>query len=231
MSNMPMTKEANKTDGRRYAGLSVEERKLLRRKAFLDAGLDIFGTEGYQAATVRRVCRQAKLTDRYFYESFGSMEALFIAVYQSCMDAMREHIVEAVESSKESSMESSKEQADISVIVHAALESYFKELEDSRIARVCMVEPVGISSAIDEVYNEYIMAFARLLIEFTQDLYPHWRLSKDELLIFGLSLTGAMRQAATHWLLSDYKIKRNKLVVSTAKIFLGLFRQIESENR
>ena len=51
-----------------------------RRAAFLEAGFELIGTEGYRAATVRAVCKQAGYTDRYFYQLFGSTEGLLLAV-------------------------------------------------------------------------------------------------------------------------------------------------------
>ena len=40
------------------------------RQALMDAALDLVATDGVAAVTVRGVCAQARLNDRYFYESF-----------------------------------------------------------------------------------------------------------------------------------------------------------------
>src|SRR3712207_1431081 len=47
----------------------------------LDAALDLLGTEGSSATTVRAVCAAAQLNPRYFYESFDDLDALLVAVY------------------------------------------------------------------------------------------------------------------------------------------------------
>ena len=75
--------------GRTYAGESLSERTARRRQQFLDAGLQVFGTTGYRTATVRQLCKQAGLTDRYFYESFASTEDLLVAVYEREFDELR----------------------------------------------------------------------------------------------------------------------------------------------
>ena len=62
--------------------MTLEQRTAERRERFLEAGLNIFGNEGFHAATVRKICKEAGLTDRYFYESYSSMEALLIEVYE-----------------------------------------------------------------------------------------------------------------------------------------------------
>jgi AcrR family transcriptional regulator len=185
--------------------------------------LEVFGRQGFRAATVRGLCREAKLTDRYFYEAYGTMEKLLMAVYEDCMTNVRNKIQQEVVEAAPG--------ADLNKLIHAALNCYFAEMEDSRIARVCMLELVGISSEVDDLYNGYILGFSDLVMGLAQRLYPDWVLSKDEREVLGISTIGAMRQAATNWLLTDYRIDRQILVTSTAKIFIGLMKLIESEQR
>jgi AcrR family transcriptional regulator len=71
---------------RGYGGVSAEDRIAQRRERLLDAGLELFGTHGYGATGVKDVCREAGLTDRYFYESFGSSGELFVAVFDRVVD-------------------------------------------------------------------------------------------------------------------------------------------------
>jgi len=216
-----MSKDEKKPAGRTYSGLSQEQRKSMRRQQFLDAGLEVFGTVGFRAATVRRLCREAKLTDRYFYEAFGSLEKLLIAVYEYHMGKLRQRIVQAVSDTKPGT--------DMLTITHTALNCYFAELEDPRVARVCMVELEGISPEVDILYNGYITGFAELILWFVQRVHPNWELSEAEFQVLGISLVGAMRQAATNWLLSDYHIDRKTMVEVTSKIFIGLMNLIETE--
>src|SRR3954471_11898833 len=66
---------------RAYGGISAGERIAARRARLLDAGLERFGTAGWAATGVKDICREAGLTDRYFYESFGDRVELFTAVF------------------------------------------------------------------------------------------------------------------------------------------------------
>ena len=50
--------------GRAYGGLAPEDRAAARRARFIEAGIELFGTQGFRAATVRGVCAAAGLTDR-----------------------------------------------------------------------------------------------------------------------------------------------------------------------
>jgi AcrR family transcriptional regulator len=74
--------------GRTYGGVSAAERVAGRRARLLDAGLQLFGTQGFGATGVKDVCRAAGLTDRYFYESFRDSRELFLAVFDRLTDEL-----------------------------------------------------------------------------------------------------------------------------------------------
>jgi AcrR family transcriptional regulator len=74
--------------GRTYGGVSAAERVTARRERLLDAGLELFGTRGFAATGVKDVCREAGLTDRYFYESFRDSRELFLAVFDRLTDEL-----------------------------------------------------------------------------------------------------------------------------------------------
>ncbi|GAA3549795.1 TetR/AcrR family transcriptional regulator [Nocardioides daeguensis] len=67
---------------RRYGGRAAEERTAERRTRLLDAGLALMGTRGVAGTTVRGVAEESGLAARYFYESFPSIEALQLAVFE-----------------------------------------------------------------------------------------------------------------------------------------------------
>ena len=73
----------------RWSGVPLEDRHALRRDTLVAAGVQLLGSEGGPALTVRAVCRQANLTERYFYESFTDREHFVRAVYDDvCTRAM-----------------------------------------------------------------------------------------------------------------------------------------------
>ncbi|MFD0533010.1 TetR/AcrR family transcriptional regulator [Actinomadura luteofluorescens] len=65
---------------RPYRGVPADQRRARRRAALLAAGLELLGTQGWAATTVRKVCAEAGLNDRYFYESFPDRDALLLAI-------------------------------------------------------------------------------------------------------------------------------------------------------
>lgn len=73
---------------RRYGGASAEERSAQRRQRLMQAAFEVFGQHGYRQATMRLVCAQARLADRYFPEHFANIHDCFVAVHKrACEDA------------------------------------------------------------------------------------------------------------------------------------------------
>ncbi len=73
----------------RWSGVPLENRLALRRDKLIAAGVQLLGDESGPAVTVRAVCRQAGLTERYFYESFADRDEFVRAVYDEvCTRAM-----------------------------------------------------------------------------------------------------------------------------------------------
>ncbi|GBE67944.1 hypothetical protein MFM001_44060 [Mycobacterium sp. MFM001] len=73
----------------RWSGVPLEDRQALRRDKLVAAGVQLLGGEGGPAVTVRAVCREAGLTERYFYESFSDRDEFVRAVYDDvCTRAM-----------------------------------------------------------------------------------------------------------------------------------------------
>ena len=60
---------------RPYRGVEAADRLSGRRRRFLEAGLDILGSDNdLSELTVRGICRQAGVALRYFYESFSDKD-------------------------------------------------------------------------------------------------------------------------------------------------------------
>jgi AraC-like DNA-binding protein len=84
------------TPSRQFKGMSLEQRQNMRREKLIEAGLQAYGTHGFFSVTVKDICKEAKLTERYFYESFKRSEELFKVVYLKLIDDLQLKIVEAV---------------------------------------------------------------------------------------------------------------------------------------
>ncbi|MEY4514182.1 MAG: hypothetical protein RLZZ450_6304 [Pseudomonadota bacterium] len=212
----PETKRA--AEGRVYGGENLAARTARRRQQFMDAGLQIFGTTGYRSATVRMLCKQAELTDRYFYESFATTEGLLLAVYRQQFDQLQRAVM--------AELLRAAPDGDAMSTVRAGLSALYDMAADPCVARVCWLEVLGISARVDAAYTQTFDGFAALVIAFARERYPHWRVGKDEARMLGLALIGAVSQTVTHWVLGDYRESKASLLAATSRVFDGVLASV-----
>lgn len=204
--------------GRKYAGESLENRQLRRRQQFMQAGLHLFGTQGYRKTTVRMLCAQAALTDRYFYESFESTEDLLVAVYEAQIEQVQQAVVQAATNVlfAQSPMQAIK----------TGLHAVFSLTSEQAWGRVFWMEVLGVSPRVDAVYVRTFNLFTDLVLMLTRHFYPNLQLSGDEERVVGMALIGAVGQSATYWMLGGYQQPLDTLVSGNARIFEGLVKTL-----
>ncbi len=217
LQNNPLNKRA----GRTYGGESAEVRLARQRRQFMDAGLELFGTVGYRATTVRMLCKQAGLTDRYFYKTFADTEDLLAAVYTESLDQIQAEVITAINAAASKQAESG--------VIEAGLEAFFTAFENARMARVCWLEVMGVSPRIDSLYTGRIQQFADLLVGLGKAILPGWPLGEEETRITGIALIGAISQSALHWLLEDYRSSRATLISANGRLIRSLINTLPKE--
>ncbi|WP_019807509.1 TetR/AcrR family transcriptional regulator [Saccharomonospora halophila] len=82
---------------RRWRGREAADRAATRRAQLLEAGTELMGTGGAAGLSMRGVCRQAGLTERYFYESFDNLDSFAVAVLESVVFGARDTLLAALE--------------------------------------------------------------------------------------------------------------------------------------
>ena len=118
---------------RPYKGVSAEERRADRRARLIQACLEVVGAEGILGTSAERVCAQAQLTKRYFYESFPDRDALVAAVYDEVTERAHAALTGAVASST----------GDVPALAAAAVEAFVElVLDDPRVGRALLVAPL-----------------------------------------------------------------------------------------
>lgn len=81
---------------RPWRGVGADERQARRRERLIEAGFAMMGADGAASITMRGVSRAAKLTERYFYESFARREELLVAVLESVARQARDVLVDSL---------------------------------------------------------------------------------------------------------------------------------------
>nr|WP_090275538.1 transcriptional regulator [Mycolicibacterium komanii] len=115
---------------RSYGGVSGVERRQQRRSRLLEAALEVMGRDEWREITVERLCADAGLNKRYFYESFADVDAVADAVIDDIAATVREATVRAVADARSESL---AQQAFVAVnaLVHSLV-------DDPRRARVLL---------------------------------------------------------------------------------------------
>ena len=119
-----------------WAGTTLDARRDARRRKLLEVGFELLGGPGSAAVTVRSVCRHARLTDRYFYESFADRDELLVAVYDQVAEQARDVLADAVAASVRAG-------ASPEGVARAAVEAFLGLLtRDPRKGRVLLLAPM-----------------------------------------------------------------------------------------
>jgi AcrR family transcriptional regulator len=84
------------TLSRAYRGVPADERRAQRRQALIETALDCLHADGVAAISVRSVCTRARLTPRYFYESFDDLDQLLLAAVDAVVDEVAERALAAL---------------------------------------------------------------------------------------------------------------------------------------
>ncbi|CCQ13824.1 putative transcriptional regulator, TetR family protein [Rhodococcus sp. AW25M09] len=199
--------------GRAYGGESAADRDLRRRRQLLDAGLRVFGSVGYRAATVRGLCREAKVADRHFYQYFDKTEDLLLAVYQECIARLTDSILQA--------MPEVDPRSDVRAVARQVLDPFFHVIEDPHLARVVWLEVLGVSPHVERTYLAVMQQFGSMLLGYLGTFAGPVPSTPDlDIDLLATAAVGGISHTALTWFLSDYAAER-RIVVATIATMLG----------
>ncbi len=202
----------------RWVGQEPEDRKASRRAMLLEAGLELMGTEGTAAATMRATCRQAGLTERYFYESFETRDDLVLAVLDAVVLGARDSLLDALADGPD----------DPKLLVRHVMKAFTSYVaKDRRRGRIMFVE----AQSAPELYER-----GRQLIElFTSPLGPVLSvLAGDEsepdavtVQFNSIAIFGALAFLYQDWLTGSARISQRRVVEHVSQV-IEAFAQVNS---
>ena len=183
------------TSGKRtYRGTSPAQRQAERRSKLLRAAIRLYGLNGYRNTSGRAVCREAGLTERYFYESFANSEVLLGAAYEEIIERLV-HLLDATT-------------ADTACLpdpvarARALLETYYASLRsEPAAARVFLIEITGVSAEIDRRFEQSLLRLSGSMLA-VLDPDGVGPLSIDPLRLRGMA--GGLLHIALAWIGGDY---------------------------
>ena len=174
---------------RPYGGVSATDRRAKRRAQLIDAGLGLLGREGWSATTVRGVCAEAGLTERYFYESFPGRAELLQAIFDTAAADAARTVIAAVEAAPH----------DERAKARAAIEAFVELVTEDRGRAVMLIESVS-APELRVRRAEAFSAFAALVAEQGRAFYGPASVSEQDAELTSLALVGALAELLIAWL-------------------------------
>lgn len=198
--------------GRTYGGESATDRLARRRRQLLDAGLELFGTTGYRATTVRQLCREAKVSDRYFYEQFDSTEDLLLAVYAECTDRL-----------EEAALASLGDRGDgVGALARRGIDAFLSVVEsDPRLARVVWFEVLGVSSRVESTYLARMQSFGHLMLGVLAERNGSASLPAETQELLASTSVGAVSHTVVTWASAGFRPERALVTDALAGFLAG----------
>jgi AcrR family transcriptional regulator len=201
---------------RLYREQTADERRRERRSRLLAAAVDAFGNDGYAATSIERLCAEAGISTRNFYEEFASREELLVNLHDDLNRRALEGVAAAIAEVDPNDLEARAE---------AGVGAYFRVMtSDRRWARIALVESVGVSPEAEAHRRAAIGRFAELLTLEAERLAGAGLLPERDFGLTATALVGAINGLANTWTADDGWQDRVEQVAAEAVrlIVLGL---------
>lgn len=202
---------------RQFKGLSLAERKQARREKLIKAGIQAYGTHGFFSVTVKDICNQAKLTERYFYESFQKSEQLFQTIFLEQIEILQSTMMQAIVQAS----------PDPRKMVTAGLSALFNLLKnDPRLARIIYIDATLVQELHKQaIIRETMDKFDRMIHAFVMSLMPQITQTEQEISLVATGLNGYVTQVAIRWVISGFKQPQDEIVAACELVFIALIEK------
>jgi AcrR family transcriptional regulator len=197
---------------RRYRGLTAGERRARRREQLLDAGLELFGTQGYANTTIRAVCAGASMNSRHFYESFSSREDLLYHVYERIV---HEIVVSAAEETAKVDTLEGKARAGLRA-------GWTIVTDDPRKARVVALEVVGVSERLDRLRRQIRHSLADLTANNARSIAGRELQYRLDPVLTARTLIGGVVEVLIDWINGDVDASVDEIVEHFTRLFTAV---------
>lgn len=196
--------------GRSWRGKSPGQRAAERREQLLEAALEVFTAQGFPGSRVRDVCRQAGLTERYFYESFVDKEALLIAVAEWIVADLLEAAAPGI-ALVESDLDAGLDVASRAVVCSLT--------DDPRRAQVLFVEVVGVSREIEDKRRAIIGGLAGVVRTAAAQAFGPWVNESVEAELISRAVIGGVQELLVAHVRGELSLSQDELILNFGRVF------------
>lgn len=198
-----------------YGGVPADERRAERRARLMAAAFELLGTEGWSGTTVRAVCAEAKLTPRFFYESFPDLDALAVAVFDDLVAGTTERVLDAVAAAIARDPDDRLAQARVAIgtLVHDLT-------DDPRRARVAFVEALG-NETLARRRLDAMRTLAQLIAFHGRASYGSTAQDEGLVEVTASLLAGGLGELLILWIDGHLSVSQSELVEDCAELFVA----------
>ncbi len=203
--------------GRRYRGRTTEELSEERRQRLLEAGQRMIAREGYAQISIERVCTEAHVSTRHFYEHFRSREALLVALFELFLQDMMRVVVSSFEAARETRA------GDPMNRTLDAVRSLVRFCMDNPgRARIALVETVGVSREMERHRRQIIREFAGIVAGLADRLAGSGVIPEADYHLPAIALVGATNELLVEWLSGETRLDKEQMENQIAAIYKAI---------
>jgi AcrR family transcriptional regulator len=148
--------------GRRYRGLSAEERRVDQRERLTRAAINEFSCRGYHRTSVEDIVRSARTSRTAFYAFFDNREAAMYGALRASLHALlgtvRKRMAEVDRNTN---------------LIEVGISAYVDFLvTDPAAARILLLESIGTSPEVNEYRSHIRREVSRIVCDIWADYDP-----------------------------------------------------------
>ncbi len=184
----------------------------------MDAALEAFARQGIAKTTMRDICSEARLTERYFYESFRNTDHAFDEVHGRLRQQLVARVGEAL----------AQAPMDIESLARHGLRAFYLFIqEDPRRARVMLLDAIGANRHTFERSRDLVKEYVTMMDGLAVSLFPPGSRPVDvEFVAWGL--VGLAVQVGTAWAASGMEKPVDEVLAYNLYAWRGLQHWIDA---
>jgi AcrR family transcriptional regulator len=205
---------------RRYAGVTADVRKAERLERLIQSAYDVFGREGYRKTTMRLICAQARLTERYFYEHFGGLDEIYLAVHRKTSTEAGLAVMSSLSGVADDPIEQTR----------LGLRAFFEFIKsDPRRGQILLLDAAASGLTTPSRLNQQLALFSSSIAARFKKRYPHLDFAPEtELIVTGFG--GMIIHTATLWMDRQFDWPVETLVDHNLYAWSGLHQWLRAHN-
>ncbi|WP_131742970.1 TetR/AcrR family transcriptional regulator [Actinomadura roseirufa] len=204
----------NPAPRRSYGGRSAQERRAERRERLLTAGLELFGTRGYAATSIERLCATASVSTRNFYEEFSGREELLTTLHAIINERAGDALAAARAEGSGAGLPERVEQA-VRVFVTVTA-------SDPRWARIAFVEVVGVSAELEAHRLGWRSQWAEAVLAIIAEAVARGEAPDRDHRLTVIAVIGAVNNLVHHWSARGQDVPLDDVIAELTHLVLAV---------